>query len=81
MEERRRVRRTVIRKAIIISRRRPHLLVNCTVVNISTLGACLSLPESPSVPDQFDISLDRCKSYRACRVAWRQGDRVGVAFG
>ena len=80
MEERRRVQRTVIRKDMTISHRRRHIVVNCTAVNITNLGACLSLAGSPSVPDHFDVSLDGGKSYRACRVAWRQGDRVGVAF-
>jgi hypothetical protein len=80
MEERRRVRRTVIRRDVTISSRRRHFLVNCTATNITTLGACLSLAGNPSVPDQFDVSLDGGRSYRACRVAWRQGDRVGVEF-
>ena len=80
MEERRRLRRTVIRRDATISRRRRHFLINCTAVNITSLGACLSLAGNPLVPDQFDVSLDGGKSYRAGRVAWRRGDRVGVAF-
>jgi len=40
----------------------------------------LSLAGNAAVPDQFDVSLDRGKTYRACRVAWRKVDRIGVAF-
>jgi hypothetical protein len=32
------------------------------------------------VPSEFDISFDNFRTMRHCRLIWRDGDFVGVAF-
>jgi hypothetical protein len=49
---------------------------DCTIINISKGGALLAIPAGFIVPDQFML----IPPSRLCRVAWRNEDRVGVAF-
>ena len=48
----------------------------CTIMNISRGGALLAVPAGFVLPDQFML----IPPSRLCRVAWRNEDRVGVAF-
>jgi hypothetical protein len=56
--------------------------VNCVVRNFSAKGARLELPSSTSVPDRFDLIVDRDEDVLPCRVKWRDdGARtIGVEF-
>jgi hypothetical protein len=48
----------------------------CTIVDISLGGAQLAIPAGCVLPDKFML----IPPSRVCRVAWRSGDHVGVAF-
>ena len=48
----------------------------CTIVDISHGGAQLVIPAGFVLPDQFML----IPPSRPCRVAWRNENRVGVAF-
>jgi hypothetical protein len=80
MDDRRNVKRTrVLRSAkIIVPRRSP--VIHCTVQNITSGGACLKLANTSGVPDTFDLTFEHGRTRRACRVAWRTHDELGVAF-
>jgi hypothetical protein len=80
MDDRRNVTRTrVLRSAkIIVPRRSP--VIHCTVQNITSGGACLKLANTYGVPDTFDLTFEHGRTRRACRVAWRTADQLGVAF-
>jgi hypothetical protein len=80
MDDRRNVKRTrVLRSAkIIVPRRSP--VIHCTVQNITSGGACLKLANTYGVPDTFDLTFEHGRTRRACRVAWRTHDQLGVAF-
>jgi len=80
MDDRRNVTRTrVLRSAkIIVPRRSP--VIHCTVQNITSGGACLKLANTYGVPDTFDLTFEHGRTRRACRVAWRTADMLGVAF-
>jgi len=80
MDDRRNVTRTrVLRSAkIIVPRRSP--VIHCTVQNITSGGACLKLANTYGVPDTFDLTFEPGRTRRACRVAWRTADMLGVAF-
>ena len=56
-------------------------LIDCTVCNITSDGACLNFAAATPVAESFALSFDNFRSTRACRVVWRQTDRVGVCFG
>jgi PilZ domain len=48
----------------------------CTIMNISEGGALVAIPAGCVLPDQFML----IPPSRLCRVAWRNGNYVGVAF-
>ena len=47
----------------------------CTVIDISEGGARLRV-EDP----QFQLKFDRTSPGRACKVAWKKGDVIGIKF-
>jgi len=51
---------------------------SCTVRNISQAGACLMVPSPLTVPAAFELRADGER--RACAVAWRLPDRIGVKY-
>ena len=79
-KDRRAVQRTkVLRSAkIIVPRRSP--VIHCTVQNITDGGACLKVANTYGVPETFDLTFEHGRTRRACRVAWRTHDKLGVAF-
>jgi hypothetical protein len=53
----------------------------CTISDISPIGARLLLEEDGEVPDKFMLLLTANKGVqRACRLVWRDGKSMGVAF-
>lgn len=53
----------------------------CTIVNLSNGGARIAGVKGASLPDEFSIRIGTGRNaLRACRVAWRLPDEVGVAF-
>jgi hypothetical protein len=79
-KERRNVQRTAVKRSakIIVPRRSP--VIHCTVQNITSGGACLKLANTFGVPENFDLTFECGRTRRACRVAWRTADKLGVAF-
>jgi hypothetical protein len=81
MNERRGVGRTRIRRnAEIVVIRRGATTMQCTLQDLTSTGACLTLPSTCQVPDTFELTFDRGRSNRPCRVKWRTGDKLGVSF-
>jgi len=80
-KDRRNVQRTkVLRGAkIIVPQRSP--VIHCTVQNLTDGGACLKVANTYGLPQTFDLTFEHGRTRRACRVVWRTGDEVGVAFG
>lgn len=54
--------------------------VQCLVLNVSNIGACLSFPAGVPVPRMFDLRIGADPKPHAVRVAWRRASDVGVAF-
>lgn len=79
--DRRTVRRTkVLRNAKLIMAGRRWPVVPCTVVNITSGGACLRLANTYGLPQHFDLTFECGRTRRPCRVVWRTDDELGVAF-
>jgi hypothetical protein len=80
MIERRRVPRTrisALAKVLVVKSPRAY---DCTVRDISSLGACLEFSEAAKVPNIFELSFDHARTLRVCHVAWRTGSELGVEF-
>ena len=55
--------------------------VDCLVLNVTGLGACVQVDSSPlSLPDESALTFDRAHTLRPFRVVWRSEERVGVEF-
>lgn len=80
MNNRRTVERTrVLRNAkILVPRNSP--VIHCTVQDITSGGACLTLANTYGLPETFDLTFEHGRTRRPCRVVWRTNDRVGVRF-
>jgi hypothetical protein len=78
-DERRRVPRIPVRMVAKVMTRQS-LTYDCLVRDISTLGARLEFPTTASLPDRFELTLEKARTIRACRVAWRTNTLVGVEF-
>ncbi len=81
MEERRQLARHAVLKGARIAFGDQSSLINCTVRNITSDGACLNFTTTMPASESFALSFDNFRSTRTCRVVWRQADRLGVCFG
>jgi hypothetical protein len=80
MIERRRVPRTRISasaKVLVVNSPRAY---DCSVRDISSLGARLEFSDAAMVPNIFELTFDHAKTLRICHIAWRTGTEVGVEF-
>jgi hypothetical protein len=80
MDERRAYRRTtVLRNAkIMLGHRSP--IVSCTLKDLTSHGACLSVASTYGLPDIFELTFEHGRSRRLCRVIWRTDNKLGVSF-
>jgi hypothetical protein len=53
---------------------------SCGVMDITPIGACLRTQNLAVMPISFELSFDNFQTVRRCRLIWRDGDFVGVAF-
>lgn len=76
-EKRATFRKRVLKTAqIILSEKAPKL--DCTVRNLSTMGACLQVSTTYGLPASFDVVLDGVRHH--CRAVWRTDTKIGVTF-
>jgi PilZ domain len=78
-ERRERKRTRVTRNAKILVPRLSSVIF-CTVEDITSVGARLKLANTFGVPETFELTFEHGRTRRSCRVVWRTGDKVGVAF-
>jgi hypothetical protein len=81
MERRRSIRQTplVARAFVYLDRRLP--LIECDVLNISDGGAHIVVHSEQMLPAHFVLFFTPDGSERrTCRVIWRNGSDIGVAF-
>jgi hypothetical protein len=80
MQERRRAARQRTFKSGIIAFNRAGG-IDCTIRNLSPIGACLEVESLLGIPTEFDLKIEKENVHYACRVVWRQNKRLGVDFG
>jgi len=81
MSEKRRVQRTRVLKRAQVILDDGSSLSDCTVRNLTNVGACVHLSCPSNIPDSFDLSFDFGHSSRRCRVIWRAESTLGILFG
>ena len=54
--------------------------IGCLISNMSIFGAALEISKSEDIPERFSLFFKADGTRIPCRVAWREAERVGVAF-
>ena len=78
--ERRSVTRTTISKSALLFFDARRGVLTCRVQDITNSGAGIELRDLNLLPLNFELTFDNFHTIRECRLIWRQGDFVGVAF-
>jgi hypothetical protein len=79
MERRRHPRARTLKSARILLNRH-HSAIDCTVRNLSAVGACLNVASTVGIPESFDVIFEADHSIRACRMIWQKERQLGVEF-
>lgn len=80
MVDRRSIGRTRIAKgALLFFDGRPGVR-SCGITDITNVGAGIRPQDLTAVPLNFELSFDNFHTARKCRLVWRDGDFLGVAF-
>ncbi len=79
MQDNRQVQRTRVLKGAKIILNNSSIF-DCTVHNLTNVGACVYLPSSIGISNSFALSFDGARSSRRCRVIWRTKNKLGVSF-
>jgi hypothetical protein len=80
VERRRKPRARTLKSARIVFNHH-RSVIDCTVRNLSPLGACLNAASAIGIPDTFDVIFDADHSVRPCRMVWHKETQLGVEFG
>jgi hypothetical protein len=48
--------------------------ISCRIVNMSSEGAAIDVPNASYVPDRFDLMMARDRTIRRCRTVWILGN-------
>jgi len=78
--ERRSIGRTKIAKGALLFFVGQTGVHSCGVIDITNVGAGIRTQDLPALPLNFELSFDNFRTLRKCRLIWRNGDLVGVAF-
>ena len=79
--DRRSIGRTKISKGALLFFSEKTGVHSCTVRDVTNLGAGVRTQDDLKiVPLDFALSFDNFRTIRMCRLIWRDGDFLGVAF-
>ena len=53
-------------------------VIDCRVIDYSPGGECIEISGQLKLPDRFELLFGRAR--KRCRIVWRVGRRLGVAF-
>jgi hypothetical protein len=77
-QERRAVPRHRVLKAGKVAFNKGNSVIDCTIRNLSDIGALVIVPNAVSVPETFELRW--ADNVRPCIVTWRSLDRLAVRF-
>jgi hypothetical protein len=78
--ERRSCGRTRIHRSALLFFHEKSGVRPCTVRDVTNLGARIAVQDLTIAPLDFLLSFDHFRTARTCRMIWRHGDLLGVAF-
>jgi hypothetical protein len=54
--------------------------VDCTIRNMSPIGAALDVATPVGIPHEITLNIGRSKERQNCCIVWRKEKRIGVIF-
>ena len=78
--ERRSIGRTKIAKGAFLFFSAQSGVRTCFVKDVTNVGAGICTQDLPALPLDFELSFDNFRTSRKCRLIWRDGDFMGLAF-
>jgi hypothetical protein len=79
-EERRNTRERTFLPARIAFGDGGALSAQCTVTQLSAIGARVNIPSSVAMPDRFDFAIPQRGLSQRARLIWRKDDQAGIEF-
>lgn len=79
-EDRREGQRRRVARAAVLMCTQTGASIPCVVLDICHSGAKLGLDASLLLPERFVLSIEREGIVAECRMGWRRGNAMGVAF-
>lgn len=79
MQERRKITRSRVLKGAKFFLKNSSVR-DCVVRNLTTTGAGVQIANTIELPEVLDLSFDRGRTFRKCRLAWRKISSTGVEF-
>ena len=80
VNDRRSIGRTRIEKGALLFFNGEAGVRACNVTDVTNLGAGIRTHDLSALPTSFDLSFDNFRTIRRCRLIWREGDFLGLAF-
>jgi hypothetical protein len=80
MNDRRSIGRTKIAKGALLFFSGQTGVRSCCFTDITNVGAGIHVGGVAVLPLSFELSFDSFRTIRKCRLRWRNGEFVGVAF-
>jgi hypothetical protein len=78
--DRRSIGRTKIAKGAVLFFRGQTGVRSCRVTDITNVGAGIRVRGLAVFPPSFEFSFENFRTIRKCRLRWRDGEFVGIAF-
>jgi hypothetical protein len=78
--ERRSIGRTKLAKSALLFFNRQTGVRSCGVTDITNAGARIRVHDMAVLPLTFEVTFDNFRTVRECRLIWRDGDFLGIAF-
>ena len=79
MQDRRKSFRMRVLKGAKIALNKNSVL-DCTVRNLSNLGAVFDIPNTIDLPEKLDVSVEKRDLFRQSRLVWRKLNKAGIEF-
>jgi hypothetical protein len=78
LERRRSVRLRVLKSVKLIIGKSS--IIDCVVGNLTNVGACALISNTIDLPERLEMTFDKGKTIRSCRIVWRTKKEKGIEF-
>jgi ribosomal protein S1 len=77
-ERRKSARLRVLKNAKLIIEKSS--VIDCVVRNLTSVGARVTISNTTALPEKLEMTFDRGRTIRSCRIVWRTLNETGIEF-